>query len=62
MKYLLDTNICIEYLRGRNSTVRVRLQQGVPNDIAVPATVKAELHGLHPAARSEATTRSQALL
>jgi predicted nucleic acid-binding protein len=27
MKYLLDTNICIDYLRGRNPTVRVRLQQ-----------------------------------
>lgn len=44
MKYLLDTNICIEYLRGRNPTVRVRLQQCLPSDIAVPAIVKAELY------------------
>jgi len=44
MKYLLDTNICIEYFRGRNAIVRARFQQHAPNEIAVPTIVKAELY------------------
>lgn len=43
MIYLLDTNTCIAYLRGRTPSIRQRLQALSPNDVAVCSVVKAEL-------------------
>jgi tRNA(fMet)-specific endonuclease VapC len=43
MRYLLDTNTCIIYLRGRNSNLRQRLDSTVAQDIVVCSIVKAEL-------------------
>lgn len=43
MNYLLDTNVCILYLKGRNLNLKQRLE-AVPNqEIAVCSIVKAEL-------------------
>ncbi|HEY9825244.1 MAG TPA: type II toxin-antitoxin system VapC family toxin [Stenomitos sp.] len=43
MNYLLDTNVCIIYLKGRNVTLRHRLES-IPNqEIAICSIVKAEL-------------------
>ncbi len=41
--WFLNTNICIYFLNGTNSTVRDRLLSTAPVDIAIPAIVKAEL-------------------
>ena len=56
MRYLLDTNIWIFYLKDQRSPVRSRLAALHPSDIAVPTVVWAELlHGARkyndPAAR-----------
>ena len=50
MTYFLDTNICIYYLTGRYPGVFAKLMQCAPNDIKIPAIVKAEL--LHGAEKS----------
>lgn len=41
--YLLDTNICIEILRNRNSPVISRLKAHHPSDIYLCSIVKAQL-------------------
>jgi tRNA(fMet)-specific endonuclease VapC len=43
MKYLLDTNVCIVYLKGRNLSLKQRLDRVSIQDIAVCSVVKAEL-------------------
>jgi tRNA(fMet)-specific endonuclease VapC len=43
MKYLLDTNVCIAWLRGKNATVRARFTAQPPSDLAVCAFVIGEL-------------------
>jgi tRNA(fMet)-specific endonuclease VapC len=43
MKFLLDTNTCIIYLRGKNSTLKQRLESIKTQDIAVCSIVKSEL-------------------
>ena len=43
MIYLLDTNVCIQYLNGRSSPVRERFSKTQPQQIAVCSIVKAEL-------------------
>lgn len=43
MIYLLDTNVCVQYLNGRSEAIRERIQQTDANDIAVCSIVKAEL-------------------
>lgn len=50
MKYLLDTNVCIDYLRGRAVGVRKRMESFLPGDIVLCSIVKAEL--FHGAMRS----------
>ncbi len=48
MKYLLDTNTCIELLRQPDSEIARRLLATDPDEIALCAVVKAELHyGAH---------------
>jgi tRNA(fMet)-specific endonuclease VapC len=43
MKFLLDTNTCIIYLRGKNSTLKQKLESTKTQDIAVCSIVKSEL-------------------
>jgi predicted nucleic acid-binding protein len=46
MRYLLDTNIWIIYLKAVETAVRARLEQTSPADIATCSVVWAELlHG-----------------
>lgn len=43
MKYLLDTNACIRYLKGRSPQLRVKLASTPQNEVAVSTITKAEL-------------------
>ncbi|MBU1101217.1 MAG: type II toxin-antitoxin system VapC family toxin [Bacteroidetes bacterium] len=43
MKYYLDTNICIYFLKGEYPNILKKLSSTNPNDIKIPAIVKAEL-------------------
>ena len=43
MSYYLDTNMCIYYLNGRYDAVRQHLLAHTPEEIRIPAIVKAEL-------------------
>ncbi len=43
MRYLLDTNVCVDYLTGRYPAVIERIQGCLPEDLAVGAIVAAEL-------------------
>ncbi|MBW2177061.1 MAG: type II toxin-antitoxin system VapC family toxin [Deltaproteobacteria bacterium] len=50
----LDTNICIYFLKGTHPLVRNRLMEYGPEDIKIPALVKAELlYGAAKSARQE---------
>ena len=60
MKYLLDTNACVVYLRSPNSPVHRRLNTQSPTDIALCAVVKEELY--YGALRSTDPARSLAQL
>ena len=44
MRYLLDTNSCVAFLRDRNSTVGRRLTSVRYSDVVLCAVVKAELY------------------
>ena len=43
MIYFLDTNICIYFLKGQNSSLRKKILSTNPNNIKIPSVVKAEL-------------------
>ena len=43
MILFLDTNICIYFLKGTHPLVKTRLMEHGPEDIKIPAIVKAEL-------------------
>ena len=43
MKYLLDTNVCVVYLKGTSSNVREKLHAVPLEDVAICSVVKAEL-------------------
>ena len=43
MKYFLDTNICIYFLKGEYPSIRKKLRKKKPADIMIPSVVKAEL-------------------
>ncbi len=43
MKYFLDTNICIYFLKGKNVSLKKKLLSYKPTDIKIPSIVKAEL-------------------
>jgi tRNA(fMet)-specific endonuclease VapC len=43
MKWFLDTNICIDFLRGRFSSLVETLRGINPVDVYIPAVVEAEL-------------------
>ncbi len=58
MTYLLDTDICIDYLRGSNAVVRDRLLACSPNDVCLCSVVKAELlFGAHNSQKVAANLR-----
>lgn len=44
MRYLLDTNVCIEVLRGRNPALKARLATRSFDELALCSIVWAELH------------------
>jgi tRNA(fMet)-specific endonuclease VapC len=43
LRYLLDTNVCVDYLTGRHPNVAARLKAAHPEDLCVSAVVAAEL-------------------
>jgi len=47
MKYLLDANTCIEFLRERDSAVKRNLAKVNLQDVALCSVVKAELYYTH---------------
>jgi tRNA(fMet)-specific endonuclease VapC len=55
MKYLLDTNTCIQFLRRRESPVKRKLMSVDFASVALCSVVKAELYigAQRPAARRE---------
>lgn len=54
MKFLLDTDVCVDYLRGRFLSVVEHLQTLEPEDVAVSAIAVAELrYGADKSARPE---------
>ena len=42
--YLLDTNVCVQYLRGKNVLVRQRLAAKAAGEIVICSVVLAELY------------------
>lgn len=43
MKYLLDTNVCVDYLNGRFPSVTERIRRSAPGDLCISSVVVAEL-------------------
>jgi tRNA(fMet)-specific endonuclease VapC len=43
VRYLLDTNVCVDYLTGRHPSVGERLQSQSPDDVCTSSIVAAEL-------------------
>lgn len=43
VRFALDTNVCIQVLRGRSEPLRLRLSGVAPTDLGLPAIVWAEL-------------------
>ena len=55
MRYLIDTNVCVDYLSGRHPSVAARIQRSLPSDLGLSAVVVAELrHGADRSARPKA--------
>jgi tRNA(fMet)-specific endonuclease VapC len=59
---LLDTDTCIELLRGGNPAVRERLESSDPGDVGISTVTLAELmygaeHSLHPERHRDAVLR-----
>jgi len=43
MNYLLDTNVCIRYLKGRTPSIRDAIHSRLPKQLVICAIVRAEL-------------------
>jgi tRNA(fMet)-specific endonuclease VapC len=43
MKYFIDTNICIYFLKGYSKSIQTKFLKLHPSDIKIPSIVKAEL-------------------
>ena len=56
MKYLLDTNVCVDYLNGRYPRVTRQIQESSPNDLCVSSVAVAELR--YGAEKSEQRQRN----
>ena len=52
MKYLLDTNVCVDFLNRRYPSVAERIRGSSPDDLALSSVVVAELrHGADRSAK-----------
>ena len=61
MKFLLDTNVCIQYLTRRSEALVTRLQATSPSEMALCSVVKSELiYGAHKSARKQGNLESLA--
>ena len=60
MKYLLDSNVCVDYLTGRFPLVKSRIQNLKPEDLCISAVVLAELR--YGADKSAKARRNHELL
>jgi tRNA(fMet)-specific endonuclease VapC len=55
VKYLLDTNVCVDYLNGRYPAVVARVQNSAPDDVGLSCLVVGELrYGADRSARPKA--------
>jgi tRNA(fMet)-specific endonuclease VapC len=43
VRYLLDTNVCVDYLNGRYPAVVARIQRAAPEDLCLSSVVVGEL-------------------
>jgi tRNA(fMet)-specific endonuclease VapC len=43
MKFLLDTNVCVDYLNGRHPAVTRAIQRASPDDLCISSVAVAEL-------------------
>ncbi len=58
MKYFLDTNICIYFLKGTHSSVKNLLMEKHPDDIRICSIVRAELlYGAEKSAKQKENLR-----
>ena len=54
MKYLLDTNACVDYLNGRFPRLTERIQRSAPSDLAISSVAVAELrYGAEKSAQAQ---------
>ncbi|MBI2929191.1 MAG: type II toxin-antitoxin system VapC family toxin [Verrucomicrobia bacterium] len=60
MPYLLDTNACVGYLRGRSVTIRDRMMALPAEEVVLCSVVKAELY--YGARKSERPVQNLAVL
>ncbi len=60
MKYLLDTNVCVDYLTGRFPQVADRIQRSAPEELCLSSIVIAELR--YGADKSGKPSRNHKLL
>jgi tRNA(fMet)-specific endonuclease VapC len=60
LKYLLDTNVCVDYLNGRFPSVVRRIQMARPEELATNSVVAAELR--YGAEKSRQPERNHARL
>ncbi len=60
MKYYLDTNICVYYIKGKYPKLLEKLLSKHPNDIKIPAIVKAEL--IYGAQKSERKEKNEEVI
>jgi tRNA(fMet)-specific endonuclease VapC len=60
VRYLLDTNVCVDYLNGRYPSVRARLQAESPDEVCTSSIVAAELR--YGADRSRRPAENHAVL
>jgi tRNA(fMet)-specific endonuclease VapC len=58
MRYLLDTNVWIDYLTGRHPSLVARVRQSRPDDLCLSSVVLAELrYGAEKSARRKSNHR-----
>jgi tRNA(fMet)-specific endonuclease VapC len=43
VRYLLDTNVCVDFLRGRHPSVAAHMRDSSPDDLCTSSIVAAEL-------------------
>jgi len=60
MIYYLDSNICVYFLKGLYPSIRKNIQNTKPDNIKIPAIVKAEL--LYGAEKSQNKAKNLAII